>query len=94
MTLAYANCHNMDKFKDDMSKRPPVVFGHIFYYYVERPRLYTRKKLLQWKSLDGCNYFENGHVREVKVWEVGCNCSIIMAAVNPSQSSPYKAHTA
>lgn len=85
---------NRDKFKDDMSKWPPVEFGHIFCYYVERPGLYTRKELLQWKSLDGYNYFQSCHVREVKVWEIGCNCSILMAAVNPSQSSPDKAHTA
>ena len=77
-----------------MSKWSPVRFRHIFCYYVERPGLYTRKELLKWKSLDGYNYFKSGQAREVKVWETGWNYSIVMVAVNPSQSSPDKAHTA
>ena len=33
-------------------------------------------------------------MREVKVWENGCNCSVLMTEVNPSQSSLDKAHIA
>ena len=56
-----------ENFKDDMTKWPQVEYGHIFCYYVERPGIYTRQQLLQWKSLDGYNYFKSGHVREIKV---------------------------
>ena len=49
--------NNSSKFTGDMSKWPPVEFGHIFCYFIERPGLYTKKELLQWKSLDGYNYF-------------------------------------
>ena len=63
--------HNHDKFKDDRSKWPPVELGHIFCYYMERPGFYTRKELLQWKSLDGYNCFKSGHVREVKYGKFG-----------------------
>ena len=51
----YCNC---DKFKNNMSKWPSVEFGHILCFYTECPGLYTRKELLQWKSLDGYNYFK------------------------------------
>lgn len=56
-----------DKFVDDLSKWPQVEYGHIFCYYIERPGVYTRKQLLQWKSLDGYNYFKSGNVWEIKV---------------------------
>ena len=85
---------NEDKFQDDMTKWPQVEFGHIFCYFIERPGVYTRQQLMQWKSLDGYNYFTSGHVREVKVWVVGPNCRLLMARVNPSQSSPDNAHLA
>ena len=43
---------------------------------------------MQWKRLDAYNYFQSNHVRQVKVWPLR---SILMAYVNPSQSSPDKA---
>ncbi len=49
--------NTVDKFEDDLRSWPPVEFGHIFCYYLECPRVYTRQQLLQWKSLDGYNYF-------------------------------------
>ena len=85
---------NNEKFSDDMSKLPPIEFSHIFCFFIERPGVYTKKQLLQWKSLDGYNYFKSGHVREVKVWQIDATCSLLMASVNPSQNSPEKAHTA
>ena len=39
-------------------------------------------------------WIQSGPAREVKVREIGWNYSIVMVAVNPSQSSPDKAHTA
>ena len=83
---------NDDKFVDNMRKWPAIEFGHIFCYYIDRPGLYTRKQLLQWKSLDGYNYFQSGHVRDILIWEIDSTCSILKAKVNPSQSSPEKAH--
>ena len=73
-----------------MRKWPPVEFGHVFRYYVERPEIYTKKQLLQRKSMDGYNYFKSGHVRKVKIWEIDSPCCILMTKVNPSQKSPDK----
>ena len=56
---------NSGKFVDDMSKWPAVEYGNIFCYYIERPGVYTRRHLMQWKSLEAYNYFKSGHVREV-----------------------------
>ena len=76
-----------------MTKWPPIEYGHIFCYYIERPGLYTRRELMQWKSLDAYNYFQSGHVRLVKVWCVK-EVKIVMAHVNPSQRAPDKPHYA
>ena len=73
---------NSSKFVDDMTKWPRVEYGHIFCYYIDRPGVYTRKQLMQWKSLDAYKYFESNHVRQVKVWPL-VNCCILMAHVNP-----------
>ena len=48
---------------DDMTLRPPVEFGHIFCYSIQRPGVYTQQQLVQWKSLDAYNYFRSGHVQ-------------------------------
>ena len=84
---------NEDKLEDDVTKWPPVEYGHIFCYFIERPGLYTRRQLMQWKSLDAYNYFQSGHVRPVRIWCLK-HVSILMALVNPSQNSPDKAHCA
>ena len=55
---------NSGKFVDDMSKWPAVEYGNILCYYIERPGVYTRRHLMQWKSLEAYNYFKSGHVRE------------------------------
>ena len=47
-----------DKFVEKMSLWPPVEYPHIFCYFVERPGVYTRSELMQWKSLDAYNYFQ------------------------------------
>ena len=59
---------NDDKFEDDMTRWPPVEYGHIFCYFIELPGLYTRRQLMQWKSLDAYNYFQSGHVKAVGIW--------------------------
>ena len=70
-------------------------YGNIFCYFIERPGVYTRPQLLQWKSLDAYNYFQSGQVRTVKIWPlVAADCSLLIELVNPSQSSPEKAHQA
>ena len=63
------------------------------YFVIEHPGVYTRRQLLQWKSLEAYNYFTSGHVRTVKIWPLA-RLSIIMAFVSPSQSSADKAHQA
>ena len=84
---------NEKDFVDDMKKWPPIEYGHIFCYFIERPGVYTRRQLLQWKSLEAYNYFISGHVRVVKIKKM-TQCCVLLAYVNPSQSSPDKAHAA
>jgi hypothetical protein len=52
-------------YADNMTLWPPVEFGHIFCYLTERPGIYTKQQLFQWKSLDAYNYFLSVHVRLV-----------------------------
>ena len=87
----YAAC-NADKFEDDMSSWPPLEYGHIFCYFVQRPGVYTQQELMQWKSLEAYNYFQSGHVREVKLWAIRRSNCILKALVNPSQRSSDNAH--
>ncbi len=68
---------NSGRFIDDIASWPPIEYGHIFCYFVERSGVYRRQELMQWKSLEAYNYFQSGYVREVKLW-----------AINPSQSRP------
>ena len=84
---------NAANFVDDMKLWPHVEYPHIYCYFIERPGVYTREQLKQWKSLDGFNYFQSGHVRQVGVWRVDKNrLCILKAFVNPSQRSPKMAH--
>ena len=85
---------NADSFIDDMTLWPPVEFGHFFCYFVERSGVYTKRELMQWKSLEAYNYFQSGHVHTVKLWKCNNDSSIAKAMVNPGQSTPDKAHEA
>ena len=85
---------NSCNFIDDMTKWPSVEYGHIFCYYIQRPGVYTRRQLMQWKSLEAFNYFESGHVRQIKVWPLSSSSCILMACVNPSQNTPENPHHA
>ena len=80
---------------DDISLWPPIEYGHIFCYFIERPGVYTKEELLQWKSLEAYNYFVSGRVQTVLIWLVnGSNCCVVKTTVNPSQRSPEDAHHA
>ena len=81
-----------DKFIDDLTLWPPVEYGNIFCYFIERPGVYTQEQLLQWKSIDAYNYFISGHVREVKIWAPSNSLCILRAKVNPSQKSSDSCH--
>ena len=85
---------NENRFIDDMSVWPPVEYGNIFCYFIERPGVYTQQQLLQWKSMDAYNYYKSGHVREVLVWVVNKSVCVLTAKVNPSQATPLKTHHA
>ena len=80
-------------FQNALPLWPPVEFGHIFCYFIERPGVYTRQELLQWKELEAYNYFKSGFVRTVEVWDLrnSSQCVIPKGLVNPS-SSPDNAH--
>ncbi|KAL5494127.1 hypothetical protein EMCRGX_G009554 [Ephydatia muelleri] len=51
---------NSKNFVSDMSLWPPVEFGHIFCYFIDRPGVYTRQQLLQWKQLNAYYFFTSG----------------------------------
>ncbi len=40
---------NSGRFIDDIASWPPIEYGHIFCYFVERPGVYTRQEMMQWK---------------------------------------------
>eukprot|EP00731_Ephydatia_muelleri_P022382 Em0014g973a len=79
-----------------MSHWPPIEYGHIFCYFVDRPGVYTRQQMLQWKQLDAYNYFTSGFVRTVEMWDLRntSECVILKALVNPSMKNPENAHSA
>ena len=81
-------------FIDDMTLWPPVTYGDIFCYFIERPGVYTKQQLLQWRSLEAYNYFQSGHVRTVEIWTVNTDVCVLKSLVNPSQASPDRAHNA
>ena len=76
-----------------MTKWPPVEYGNIFCYFINRPGTFTQAQLLQWKSMEAYNYFQSGHVRNIKIFSVKSTQSCVcMSFVNPSQKSPDKAN--
>ena len=79
---------NEKNFACDMTLWPPLEYGHIFCHFIERPGVYTKRQLLQWKSLDSYNYFQSGHVREVKIMILNRGNCLLKALVNPGQKSP------
>ena len=81
-------------FVDDMTLWPPVSYGDIFCYFIDRPGVYTKQQLLQWRSLEAYNYYQSGHVRTVEIWAIKGDTCVLRALVNPSQASPDRAHHA
>ena len=76
---------------DNMSLWPKVEYGHIFAYFIERPGVYTQQQLLSWKQLESYNYFQNGYVGTIFVWQFGqgdAKSCLLKAFVNPSQKAP------
>ena len=74
-------------FIDDMTLWPPVNYGDIFCYFIDRPGVYTKQQLLQWRSLEAYNYYQSGHVRTVEIWATKGDVCVLKALVNPS---PFK----
>ena len=86
---------NSINFVKDMSHWPPIEYGHIFCYFVDRPGVYTRQQMLQWKQLDAYNYFTSAFVRTVEIWDLRntSECVILKALVNSSMRNPVNAHS-
>ena len=83
---------NDARFTDNMSVWPTVEYGNIFAYFIERPGVYTQEQLLSWKQLEAYNYFQNGYVGSVSVWQFGqgdAKFCLMKAVVNPSQKAPH-----
>ena len=73
---------NEHYFVDDMTLWPSVEYGHIFCYFVGRPGVYSKRELMQWRSLDAYEYFQAGHVRTV-----GEGCSHVAAILFKIESA-------
>jgi hypothetical protein len=52
---------NEPNFLDDMTRWPQVEYSHFF---GERPGVYTKRQLMNWKSLED---FKSGHVRTLRL---------------------------
>ena len=50
---------NTLRFINDLTSWPPIEYGHIFCYFVQRPGVYTQKELMQWKSVQAYNFFQS-----------------------------------
>ena len=68
-------------FVDDMTLWPPVSYGDIFCYFIDRPGVYTKQQLLQWRSLEAYNYYQSGHVRTVEIWAIKGDTCVLKALV-------------
>ena len=76
--------------------------GHMIHsksYFDDRPGVYTRQQMLQWKQLDTYNFFTSGFVCTVEMCMGSKNlntseCVILKALVNPSMKDPENAHIA
>ena len=74
---------------------PKVEYGHIFAYFIECPSVYTQQQLLSWKQLESYNYFQNGYVGTISVWQFGqgdAKSCLWKAYANPSQKAPQNAN--
>ena len=71
---------------------PDIEYG----YLITRPGVYTLEQLLSLKQLEGYNYFQSNHVRTVtmRTFSASKDICVLRACVNPSQSTPDKAHKA
>lgn len=76
---------------NDVTKWPELLFGDIYTYLINTEGLFTKEKFKAYKSLEAYNYFCNGYVRTVLLYQCG-NLSILKAKVNPSQKSPENSH--
>ena len=87
---------NLINFVKDMSHWPPIEYCHMFCYFVDRPGVYTRQQMLQWKQLDAYFYFTSGFVRTVEIWDLRntSECVILKALLNPSMKTPVYANNA
>ncbi len=68
----------------DMSKWPSIMLPDIHTYLIEKPRVYTKKNLHAYMSLDAYNYVLCGHVHEIKGWKKGCDPFRILNILQPS----------
>ena len=57
-------------------------------YFVDHHEVYTHQELMQWKSLEVYNYFENGHVRTVEIWPVDYISCILRESVRRFSQLP------
>ena len=60
-----------EEWKDNIDMWPAITYVHVCMYLILYPSPYTNDDMLNYKSLDSFQNFQNGWVREVLVKEVG-----------------------
>ena len=66
----------------------PLSMGLYVCYFVDHHEVYTHQELMQWKSLEVYNYFDNGHVRTVEIWPVDYISCILRESVRRFSQLP------
>lgn len=58
-SLSYLDPYKLpaDSWVDDITRWPPIEFGHVYVYLVDTPGGYTRESLRAFKSLEAYNYY-------------------------------------
>ncbi|KAG0434430.1 hypothetical protein HPB47_019111 [Ixodes persulcatus] len=74
---------------------PPVTMINITVYLLFTPSRFTPDTLQAYKSLEAYNYFESGHVRDVRLWQPDRHeLCFVRADVKPSQRATGLPHDA
>ena len=58
-----------EKWKQDQTLMPDIVYADIVFYLLETPSEYTRDKIRCYKSLEAWNFFICGHVQDIFIYK-------------------------
>ena len=80
-----------DTWKNDPMLWPSIEYGDIYTYLIDFPRLFSREKMKNYKSLEAHAYFKDGWVETI--YHISKSNSIILKCkVKPSQRVTEEPH--